>query len=125
MKKLILLKLIIVSALCMSIQASAQPGQSVDATIDFSIAPVTTCEGSVGPCLPVSEYRIYIDDNLLATSSETAIQVPFNMIVGQEYCFEATAFNGLESARSAPGCYTPTPATPDAPVIISLPIRFG
>jgi len=125
MKKLILLNLSLVLALLMSRLVSAQLPLSVDATIDFSIAPVTTCEGSVGPCLPVSEYRIYVDDNLLATSSGTAIEVLFHMAIGQEYCFEATAFNGLESARSAPSCYTPTAATPEAPIIISLPIRFS
>ena len=125
MKKLILLNLTLVLALFMSKLVSAQPGQSVDATIEFSLAPVTTCEGDVGPCLPVSEYRIYLGDNLLATSNDIAIEVPLSLVVGQEYCFEATAYNGIESARSEPNCYTPLVATPDAPVIISLPIRFS
>ena len=122
MKRLILLKLITVLALCMSVQVSAQ---SVDATLDFSVGPVTTCVQGEGLCFPVTDYRIYVvGGGLLVSSTLTEFDTPFAMEIGQEYCFEAVAFNGLESDRSQPVCDTMTIAKPDAPEILSRSIRF-
>jgi hypothetical protein len=116
------IKALIVLALLVSNGASAQTGQ-----IQFEISPVTTCSGA-GICNSVTEYRVYSQGSTvaLASSNSTTTQpVPFQMDVGTEYCFEATAFNGLESARSQSVCYTPTAARPDEPVIINLNVTFS
>lgn len=108
--------------LLIALNVNAQTGQ-----IQFEISPVTTCSGA-GICNPVTEYRVYSQGStvVLASSNSTTTQpVPFQMDVGTEYCFEATAFNGLESARSQPVCYTPTAAQPDEPVIINLNVSFA
>lgn len=125
MKRLILLSPLLVLAMLMSRQVSAQPPLSVDATIDFSIGPVTTCVQGEGLCFPVTDYRIYVVGGGLLVSSElTEFDTPFAMEIGREYCFEAVAYNGLESDRSQHVCDTMTIAKPNAPAILSRSIRF-
>ena len=122
MKRLILLSPFLVLALFMSRQVSAQ---SVDATLDFSVGPVATCVQGEGLCFPVTDYRVYVVGGGLLVSSElTEFDTPFAMEIGQEYYFEAVAFNGLESDRSQPVCDTMTIAKPNAPEILSRSIRF-
>ncbi|WP_299083083.1 hypothetical protein [uncultured Paraglaciecola sp.] len=110
---------IVAMALCTVTQA-----QTSNMTLQFVIAEVTDCAplpNSV--CLPVTEYRVYAQGSTvpLATSPSTDATVsPFAVTLGQEYCFEATAFNGAESARSPASCHTWNSAPPSGTVIIEL-----
>ena len=84
MNKLLTLLLVVLSA---SVNAS---------TISFNIEPPTGCVDTSLPCQAPTSYAVYVvgTNTPLVTSSTTATApVPFQMDIGVQYCFEATASN--------------------------------
>jgi hypothetical protein len=123
MVRLILERILFTSlALATSVGVAAQ---EIDAILDFNIGAVTTCVGE-GYCAEVMDYNIYVvGGGLLDVTATGTASTPYAMNLGEEVCFTATAFNGEESTHSQPSCVTVDIAAPDAPVIISIPIRFN
>lgn len=99
--------------------------QSVEADLFISVQTSGVCVGE-GHCAPTTEFRVYSGPDQIGTVGigETAqITLPFLVVVGQEYCFDVTEFNGLEG-DSAQACANLNPARPDRPSILELRFRL-
>ena len=93
------------------------------ATLEFNIEHSGAC---VTPtlCAPVSEYRIYEATGELlgtaATTGTTELTTDYGVLVGQEYCYDITAFNG-EEGEAFRACAVAGTSAPVSPTVI---LRF-
>ena len=91
------------------------------ATFNFNVAESEGCEFTANAvCEPVIEYRVYertnVGDTLVASNpSFGSFIASWPATTGEEICFVATAYNGLESVATAPSCVTPTLSRPNPP----------
>lgn len=95
------------------------------ATLEAEISHDGQCEGS-GICQPVTEFRVYeTNGDLVGTASTQGLStfdLPYEVVNGQEYCYDFTAFNGEESAPVR-ACDTAEFAQPTSPAVIRLEFK--
>ena len=91
-------------------------------------AEITQPEGCVGEgiCDPVTEFRIYeVTGELVgvaATQGISTFDLDYELVNGEEYCFNFTAFNDVESAV-AQSCAVAEFGAPTSPAIIRLEFK--
>jgi len=91
------------------------------ATFNFNVSESEGCEFvSNGVCEPIIEYRVYerksTGDTLVASNPYFGSFIAsWPATTGEEICFVATAYNGLESEATSPTCLPPSLLRPNPP----------
>lgn len=90
------------------------------ATLISDISHDGTCI-EAGPCAPVSEFRVYeaTGDLIGAVANQgvSTLDLDYSLVIGQEYCYDFTAFNGQESEPFR-ACATAETVAPTGPTVI-------
>ena len=104
----------------MTVATIAPVSATYAATLISEISHDGTCTES-GPCAPVSEFRVYeATGDLIGTAADqgvTELELDYSLVIGQEYCYDFTAFNGLESTPFR-ACAVAETVAPTGPTVI-------
>lgn len=101
---------------------------SVSASAAILEAEITQPDGCIGAgvCNPVIEFRVYEATGefigVATTQGVSTFELDYELVIGQEYCYDFTAFNGTESAATQ-ACAVAELGEPTSPAVIRLEFK--